>query len=138
MSRFSEAVVFFRCEVASMPRCLCLPVLGLLVLVASVWGVEPASPPTVSVAQWIERLGSNDFRTREAASLALSKVGYNALPALRKAQAHPDPEIRRRLEELIPALETAAALEPRRVTLKMANKPVKEILAEITRQTGYK
>jgi hypothetical protein len=121
-----------------MRLCVCLCLLSLAGLVATTCGEEPARNPAPTAEQLIERLGSNDFRTREAASRALSDLGIAALPALRKAQNHPDPEVRRRLEELIPDLESRTALEPRRVTLKVTNRPVKDILAEITKQTGYK
>jgi hypothetical protein len=119
---------------------LCLlAVLGAAALPAL--GDNNPTAPVVkapSVEQLIERLGSPDFKTREAASHSLAALGVSALPALRKAQDHADPEVRRRLDELIPALEASASLEPRRVTLRTKNKPLKEILAEVTSQTGYK
>src|SRR5439155_26010658 len=102
------------------------------VISLSVWvGASRGEEPQPTVEQLIERLGSSDFPTREAASRGLSKLSAAALPILRKAQDHPDAEIRRRLEELIPELEGRVALEPRRVTLKASNRPLKEILAEL-------
>src|SRR5216683_1501994 len=86
----------------------------------------------------IEQLADKDFQRREAASKALAAVGTEALPALQKARSHPDPEVRRRLDELIPPLERALALKPKRVTLHVANKPIREIIDELTKQTGYK
>jgi hypothetical protein len=116
-----------------------LPLLGLF-LVAPLSAVEPArkAAPPVPVEQWIERLGSSDFRQREEAARALSALGEQALPALRKAQKHPDPEVRRRLEDLIPSLEAAALLAPKRVTLHVTNRPLKDVIAALSKQTGYK
>ena len=54
------------------------------------------------------------------------------MPDLRKAKTHADPEVRRRLDDLIPVLEMMATLTPKRVTAKFNKKPVKEILDEIS------
>ena len=69
-----------------MTRLCCWAVLGCIVLVA---GARPESPP--SVDQLIERLGSRDFKTREAAAKSLSARGEESLPAMRKAVSNPDP-----------------------------------------------
>jgi hypothetical protein len=110
-----------------------LAVLGCIVLVA---GARPESPPTVD--QLIERLGSRDFKTREAAAKALSVRGEESLPAMRKAVSHPDPEIRKRLEQLITDTERSVMLAPKRVTLKLDNASLKDALAELTRVSGYR
>jgi hypothetical protein len=91
-----------------------------------------------SVERLIDELASRDFHTREAASQALAGLGIEALPALRKGRKHADPEVRRRLDELIPPLERTVTLMPRRVTLHLVNKPIRDVIAEIARQTGYK
>src|SRR5437899_6627299 len=88
------------------------------------WAAAPEktssrSPP---IASLIEQLGDKDFQRREAASRALAALGAEALPALQKNRSHPDPEIRRRLEELIPPLERTLTLAPKRVTLHLLNK----------------
>jgi hypothetical protein len=101
-------------------------------------GEVPLPRPAPSVERLIDQLGSRDFRTREAASRALGALGIEALPALRKGRSHSDPEVRRRLDELIPPLERAVTLMPRRVSLHVTNKPIREVIAEIGRQTGYK
>ncbi|HEV3084762.1 MAG TPA: HEAT repeat domain-containing protein [Gemmataceae bacterium] len=95
-----------------------------------------ATAPTVE--QLIEQLASKDYQVREKASKALAGLGKESLAALQKARSHPDPEVRRRLDELIPPLERAVTLSPRPVTLHMTNKPVHEILSELSKQTGYK
>src|SRR5437016_1713044 len=95
-----------------------------LCLVSVAWGDastrKGSSGP--SVEQLIEQLSSKDFQVREKASKAITGLGKEALPALIKARANPDPEVRRRLDEVIPPLERAVALSPRLVTLHMTNK----------------
>jgi hypothetical protein len=64
---------------------------------------EPAEKP--SVEQLIQRLTSDDFETREAATRAL-KERPDALPQLRKALTSDDPELRRRAAEVIEEHQT--------------------------------
>jgi hypothetical protein len=102
------------------------------------WGDAPAKPAGPSADQLLQQLGSRDPKAREAASKALAELGPEALPALQKAKLRADPELRRRLEELIPVLERAGILTPKRVTLHMTNKPMSAVCAELAKQTGYK
>jgi hypothetical protein len=112
-------------------------VLGLSVAARAADG-PPAPAPSPAVRALIEQLGDADFRKRDEAVRRLEAEGTAAVPALRKALGHPDPEVRRRARELVPAIETAAILAPRRVTLKMSGKPLRAVFDELTRQTGYK
>jgi hypothetical protein len=98
----------------------------------------PKADSAVRIEQLIEQLGSSDFQVREAAQRQLEDIGPGALPALRVAQSRPDAEVRRRLDELIPRLHTAEILAPKRVTLQPKPRPIRETLAEIAKQTGYK
>ncbi|HMC63948.1 MAG TPA: HEAT repeat domain-containing protein [Gemmataceae bacterium] len=119
--------------------------LGLLV---TAWGEEKAKAPATAVAKaaatapsaekLIEQLGDRDFQTREAAAKAIEALGPAALPALKKAQGHSDPEVRRRTSAMIPGIERAAAFTPKRINLEIKNKPIKEAIAALTKQTGYK
>src|SRR5947209_16463449 len=90
-----------------------------------------------AVEQLIDQLGDSDYRKRDEAARLLEAEGVKVVPALRKALGHPDAEVRRRAQELIPVLETAAVLAPRRVTLKVTDKPLRDVFAEVSRQTGY-
>ena len=119
--------------------------LGLAVLLGSVLVLrlrgeestrKPAAAPTAE--QLINQLSSKDFQVRENASKALAALGKEALPAMQKARALSDPETRRRLDELIPPLERALTLAPKLVTLHMTNKPIGDVLGELSKQTGYK
>lgn len=98
----------------------------------------PASLPQAEVDALVEKLASDDPPVREEALRQLETAGIRALPALRKSINHPDAEVRRVLVDLIPNLETAALLAPRRVTMNLENKTVKDALDEVARQTGYK
>jgi hypothetical protein len=97
---------------------------------------KPSPAPTIEA--WIEQLGDKDFQRREAASKALAALGAAGLPALQKGRSHPDPEVRRRLEELIPPLERTLTLAPKRITLHLTNKPINDVIDELSKQTGYR
>jgi hypothetical protein len=114
--------------------------LAALVLIPLAWGDDPpAQPKPASTAdQLVEQLGDRDFRKRDAAVKRLEALGPAALPALRKAEKHSDPEIRRRVSDLIPTLEVASLLAPKRVTLNVKKKSMRQVFDEVTKQTGYK
>src|SRR6516164_8876675 len=119
----------------------CLFVLvGLGLALASEGKERPVkAEPELTVEQLIARLGHRDFRVRDAAQRSLAARGTAALEALRKARkGQKDLEVARRLDQLIPGLERAALLAPKRVTLRLTNRPAKDALDELTRQTGYK
>jgi hypothetical protein len=123
-----------------MRKLLFLTVLGCLGSLAALPGQNPPAKPavTLNLDPWIEQLGDTDFRKRDQALDYLQAQGPAALPALRKAINHPDLEVRRRILDLIPSIETSAILAPRRVTLQAKDKPLREIIDEIGRQTGQK
>ena len=97
---------------------------------------DKAAPP--SVPRLIEQLGDADYHKRDEASRLLEGLGPDVLPQLRPARDAADPEARRRLDDLITRFETAVTLAPKRVTLDLHNKTVRQVLQEITHQTGYK
>jgi len=86
----------------------------------------------------LEQLGSNDYRTREAAGKAIYAMGDRAIPALRQAlKTIEDPEVARRVQVLARTLDAERLGTARKVTLKVVRRPAKEILTEIAKQTGY-
>jgi hypothetical protein len=99
---------------------------------------KPAPPADRALQQLVEQLGDPDYRKRDIAADLLKAEGVKALPVLRAALKDPDAEVRRRLMELIPSIETAAILAPKRVTLSVKDKPLKQIFDELTKQTAYK
>ncbi len=106
--------------------------LGLMLALGSA-AAEPAA-----VEKIIQRLGSPDPKTRSAAQKALEALGPDALPLLRKALNHPDLEVRKRIAETVPSLETALLVAPKLVTLKVEKKTARQLLDELAKQTGYK
>ncbi len=107
-------------------------------------GAPPAplvadKPASANVAQLIKDLGSDEYRTREKAGAALIVLGEQALPDMRAALlATENPEVQRRLAVLVRKLDYERLVAPKRITLSIKNKPIKEILDQIAKQSGYK
>ncbi len=62
-------------------------------------------PADASISEFIAKLGDENFKTREAASDELHKIGHAALPALKDAAKSPDPEVQARAQALIKEIE---------------------------------
>jgi hypothetical protein len=91
-----------------------------------------------TVEQLITELGDKRFKVRQKAQNRLSKMGVEALPYIVKARKSTrDLEVVWRLDRVIPAMERAAMLLPRTVTLRLENKSLRDVITEISRQTGY-
>jgi hypothetical protein len=89
--------------------------------------------------QLIERLGDRQYRIRQAAQKELLKLDSDeAIAALQQAyKTSKDREVIRRLDLILPSLEKVALLRPKLVTLNMDKRTIREVVAEISRQTGY-
>jgi hypothetical protein len=103
--------------------------LGLLVL-----QVQDAVDP--DPAELVTRLGAPRYAEREAAGEALVKIGRAALPALVRARADRDPEVRRRAEALAVRIEAAEVLEATRVRLDIHDRPLAEAAEAIGQKAG--
>ena len=66
---------------------------------------RPAPVQDGRTRELIEQLGAEEFQTREKASDELARLGPAALPALRDAQKHSDPEVRLRAEAIVRRIE---------------------------------
>ena len=98
--------------------------------------VSEESP--ADVARLVRDLASPEFSVREAALRALEKKGPEAIVPLREAlKQQISVEARRRIEDLITRLERSAALEPTRLTLHVNNRPLKLVLEDISKLSGY-
>lgn len=73
----------------------------------SIGAYPVAEAQNVAIARWIDQLGSQDFREREAASETLERIGFPAMDALRKATHSADAEIARRATRLIQRIENS-------------------------------
>jgi hypothetical protein len=113
-------------------------------LVPSVGGTsEPLAPavakPDPVLEQLIKDLGADDYRVRERAGRELEMRAEKSLPALRAALRSTEaPEVRRRLAVLVRKLDHDRLVAPKLITMSMKEKSVKEVLDEISRQSGYK
>jgi hypothetical protein len=107
-----------------------LPAILLCLALADPLAGQAPDPTPSSFRQLIDQLGDRDFSRRRQAEERLRAEGARALPALKEALNHPDAEVRRRVRDLVPALQTQALLAPKRVTLKLTDRPVTEALDE--------
>ncbi len=100
---------------------------------------KAADPADKTTAQLIADLGSDDYRVREKAGRELGQLGERALPALRAALLATDsPEVQQRLAIIVRKSDIARLVNPKRVTLAVKGKTVKEVFQSIQKQTGYK
>lgn len=97
---------------------------------------KPADQPRAN--ELVRRLSDRKFAVREAAAKAIEELGPAALPALRKAKDHPDPQVRAQVAKWIPKFETRALVDPRLVTLHLKDRPAREALLGAAKQAGYK
>lgn len=98
-----------------------------------------AVKPDPKVAQLLADLGSDDYRAREKAGRDLAALGERALPGMKSVLLSTDsPEVQRRLAVLVRKMELDRLVAPKKVTLAIKQKTVKEALDEISKQTGYK
>lgn len=109
--------------------------LGIAFAAVGCLGAGPA--PSTTPDQLIAQLGAKEYRAREAAARALAQRGEGALPAMRFALSTADPEIRRRLRQLIDRVEREGLLRPKLVTLHVEQKAVGKVFEELAQQTGY-
>jgi hypothetical protein len=91
-------------------------------------------PPEVLVA----RLGAASYAERERAAAVLERLGRDALPALRGAERSRDLEIRTRAAAILHRIEAALLVRPTMVRLDFRDQPRSRILAELSRQTGFR
>jgi hypothetical protein len=127
---------------------VCVLALGLAVVAPAQPPVEtkpdppakPAEKPTIdpAIEALANQLADLDFEKREEAAKKLQALAVKALPSLRLLKNHKDPEVRRRVSEMVASVESAHLLQPKRLTLKFERKTAKEILDAIAKETGFK
>lgn len=120
------------------PLALCLLVSSLLAVADPTPG--PADEPAVT--SLISQLGSANFTQREAAERRLDALGARALEPLRNACQSPNAEVARRARELVTRIERRVenerALAPTAVELRAKDAPIGDVLADLSKQSGYK
>ena len=108
---------------------------ALLAVLVVMGGALPVGPDPTGL---IEQLGSPRFAQRESAELALGRMGRLALPALRGALDHKDPEVRTRSAAIVRRIEGGLLVEPTMLTLDFVDIPLTDALATLNRQSGLK
>src|SRR5262249_51008456 len=79
----------------------------------------PAESTPAHIDALIEKLSSGKFREREKATAELLRVGLAARPALVKVRDHKDAEVRRRVEELLSAVDKLSSLDVERAAVRV-------------------
>ena len=102
--------------------------LGCLLVVAAI------QDPTDKIKLLIANLESDDISVREQAVKDITAVGSPALPALRMAAASSSGERKILLQRIIDVLTVFG--RPIIVTIEAVNRPMKEIAADLEKQSG--
>lgn len=106
----------------------------LAIVMLSLVGSPSVDNP--DAAQLVTQLGSPTYAGRQAAGEALLTLGTAALPALRRAFDHADPEVRRRAERLVVQIEAGEILGATRIRLDIHDRPLAEAAEAIARVSG--
>ncbi|MGO9467713.1 MAG: hypothetical protein ACLQIB_37990 [Isosphaeraceae bacterium] len=109
-------------------------VLSFLVMFGQVPSAGAAPDPSALV----NKLGAARYSEREAAALALIRLGRVALPALRDSRLAADLEIRTRSQNLIRKIEGSLLVEPTKVRLDCDDLPINEVVQTLNRQVGFR
>lgn len=75
------------------------------------------------VADWIAKLGSDEFKVREEATEKLTAMGQIALPLLREAENHQDPEVSWRASKIIKRITEKQLQKENIIQKERKNKP---------------
>src|SRR5690348_12941177 len=97
----------------------------VMVAVAVSAGMEPQN--------LISQLGSPKYADREAASVALERLGQTAFPLLKAARSDRDPEVRNRAEALLDTIERSLLTEPARVRIDAGRHTATEVVEKLVK-----
>src|SRR4030095_5900962 len=91
---------------------------------------------------WLEKLGSDDVRERDAATRGLESLGLEAVERL-QSQPGGDLEVRARLRQIVATLKKRAEMakfcgRTKRVTADFRQRRLGEVLAELGKALGEK
>jgi len=105
--------------------------------------IPPAQEQAAKFRELVDRLDSEDIAVADDAAGELTRLGTAALPSLRAELGKRQGELRRRLEDIVRRIERAEKLAkalgaPPLVSLRAKDRPVREILADLSRQSGLR
>jgi WD40 repeat protein len=112
------------------------PPLPLVVLAAPGAKYRLATPE--QIAAWIKQLADRDAKRRTEAETALEEVGPAALKALDAATGPADAAVRQRLKQVRDRIALADALTPKRVSLKVKDAPLADVVKALSDQAGVR
>ena len=116
----------------------CITPLVFMALALPVWAGGDLT--SLSSADLVRLLGSDNFRDRDAAHAELLRRGQKAIDALRSGIASKDVEVRRRALDMLARLEDVAIrteiARPRLVRLRFDNVPLRTALRETEDMSG--
>lgn len=126
-----------------MVRTLPALVLGVTIATAVPADSPPPSPSADRIATLVADLGSPEYRIRREAAQSLNQLGRPALIALQTAaDRSPDPEIRQAARDLAEKIalrvENEDLIAPTIVRLPAGERPLSEVIADLSKQTGAK
>ena len=102
-------------------------------------GQHDAGPAQIQAL--ITQLGSKSFSWRESAMRTLDALGLPCLAELKKAAHGNDPEVRRRAEILVEAIErrqqSARLLAPLKLHLKLDDVPLEQAVSALAAKSGF-
>jgi hypothetical protein len=113
-----------------------------LALTAAVRAEQATEQPRhEQIAQLIRQLGSDKYADRDKATRELDNLGPAALPQLRQAQKDGDAETRKRAKLLVSRIQdrllAQELLTAKKVHLKVKDAAAADVVAELSRQSGY-
>jgi len=119
---------------------LTIPAMLLATFILASETVKRPSEPQPDVPLLVRQLGSDRYTEREAATAAIDSLGHVALEHLKKAKKSSDPEVQRRVADLLARiearLESARLMQPKRIRLVYSNMPLTKAVEDFARRTG--
>jgi hypothetical protein len=131
-----------RLSLAAVLLALAVAVPPSLAAVPAVPASETAPATQVSDARWqnlLERLGDDNFTTRETAQQELEQITWHDLPTLRQlADADRDPEVKARLAARVAAIDEQLMTNPPGPTVEFKDAAIQEVVAKLSAAMGTK
>lgn len=112
----------------------------LLLFLGAAAGPQDLEP---QVLELVTKMGEDDIDVADQAAAELQKIGPPALPALRECARKRHGDLKLRLDELVRKIERGEKVRKAvgrvpRVTARFQDRPVSEILEEISKQSGVR
>jgi hypothetical protein len=112
-------------------------------MIFSILAAIALQDPAAQARDWARKLDEEQPEVREQAERELIKLGTSALPVLRDLTRSADPEVgaraQRAIEEILRAEKLSKVFRaPKTVSIDMKDAPLREVVAELGRQSGLR